>query len=167
MGTPPHFGSGWPPLGRYAPSRRTLPSGVMPVAFEIALTGFFGGLMQAGRLFTSGVSMSLPTVNLVSGAVHWVDGAVVPGADVTGFVVGLRSLTAAGSAAGTYPIKSPAVAASAVSEALSAIGQSLKADDYAAAVQAQSANGPSTWSSEFQFTGVLPVPLAPTGVTVS
>lgn len=111
--------------------------------------------------------MALPRVNLVSGVAHWVDGPVVPGADVTGFVLGLRSLTASGSAIGTYPIKSPTVPASAVSEALSAIGQSLKADDYAAAVQAQSANGPSDWSNEFQFTGYLPVPNPPTGVAVS
>ena len=109
---------------------------------------------------------SLPQVSLTAGKVTWIDGAPVAGADVTGFIVGLRSLTAVGSAVGTYPITSPPVAADATTEALAAVTASLKPDDYAVAVQAQSANGPSDWSPEFQFTGVLPRPNAPTIVSV-
>lgn len=107
----------------------------------------------------------LPKVSLTTGKVTWTDGAPVPGADVTGFIVGLRSLTVAGSLAGTYPIQSPPVAASATTDALSAVTASLKADDYGVAVQAQSANGPSPWSVELQFTGELPLPNAPTNVS--
>lgn len=108
----------------------------------------------------------LPKVPLTTGKVTWVDGAAVAGADVTGFVVGLRSLTAVGSVVGTYPITSPPVAADATTEALAAVTASLKPDDYAVAVQAQSANGPSDWSVELQFTGVLPRPNAPTDLSV-
>lgn len=108
---------------------------------------------------------TLPKVSLTTGKVTWTDGAAVPGADVTGFIVGLRSLTVAGSAAGTYPIQSPPVAASVTSDALSAVTASLKADDYGIAIQAQSVNGPSPWSGEFQFTGELPVPNEPTNVS--
>jgi len=118
--------------------------------------------------------MALPQVSLSSGKVSWTPpttdntgAALVPADTPTGYVVGLRSLTAVGSAAGTYPIQSPPTAATAVSEALAAINATLKPDDYAASVQAQSANGPSDWASEFQFTGVLPVPNAPTNVSVS
>lgn len=109
----------------------------------------------------------LPQVSLTTGKVSWVDGDAVPGADVTGFIVGLRSLTVAGSAAGTYPIQSPPVAASETTDALSQVTASLKADDYAIAVQAQSANGPSVWSVELQFTGVLPLPNPPSAVSVA
>lgn len=111
--------------------------------------------------------MPLPKVSLTTGKASWTDGAPVAGADVTGFIVGLRSLTAVGSATGIYPITSPLVAADATTEALAAVTAALKPDDYAAAVQAQSANGPSDWSPEFAFTGVLPVPNSPTAVTVS
>lgn len=102
--------------------------------------------------------MTLPVVTLTAGKVTWVPGAPVDGAAITGFIVGLRSLTAVGSAAGTYPILSPAVSASATTDALTSIAATLKPDDYAVNVQAQSANGPSDWGTEFQFTGVLPRP---------
>lgn len=111
--------------------------------------------------------MPLPIVSLTTGKVSWTDGAPVAGADVTGFIVGLRSLNSAGSAVGTYPIQSPIVAADATTDALSAITSGLKPDDYAVSVQAQSANGPSSWGEEFQFTGVLPLPNAPTAISVS
>lgn len=110
--------------------------------------------------------MALPKVSLTTGKVTWVDGDPVAGADVTGFVVGLRSLSAVGSTAGTYPMLSPTVAASATADALADITANLKADDYAANVQAQSANGPSDWGTEFQFTGVLPRPNPVSSVSV-
>ena len=118
--------------------------------------------------------MALPQVSLTTGKVSWTaptagsDGQPLAGGDVvTGYIVGLRSLTATGSVSGTYPIQSPLTAATATSESLSAITASLKADDYAASVQAQSADGPSAWGTEFQFTGVLPVPNPPTGISVA
>lgn len=118
--------------------------------------------------------MTLPVVNLTSGKVSWVaptegtDSQPLSGGDVvTGYIVGLRSLTAVGSAAGTYPIMSPPTAANALTDALSAVNASLKPDNYAVSVQAQSANGPSAWATEFQFQGVLPVPNPPTGVSAA
>lgn len=117
--------------------------------------------------------MPLPVVSLATGKAAWTpptvnsDGSPLTTGEITGYIVGLRSLTAAGTAAGTYPIQSPATSATAVTEALSAISANLKADNYASAVQAQSANGPSAWSTEFQFQGVLPVPSAPTGFSVA
>lgn len=111
--------------------------------------------------------MSLPIVNLVSGVVSWTPPTPVPGATVTGYIVGLRSLSASGTAAGVYPITSAVVPASATTDALSAITASLKADNYAASVQSQSANGPSAWAPEFQFQGVLPSPNPPGQVTVA
>ena len=118
--------------------------------------------------------MSLPQVSLTTGKVSWTaptvgtDNLPLSGGDaVTGYIVGLRSLTATGSQAGTYPIQSPPTAANAVTEAISSIAANLKADDYAVSVQAQSQDGPSVWAAEFQFTGVLPVPSPPTGVSAA
>lgn len=114
-----------------------------------------------------------PTVSLATGKVSWVaptansDGSPLTTGEVTGYIVGLRSTTASGSVAGTYPIQSPPTAATAVTEALSAITANLKADSYAVAVQTQSANGPSPWSAEVLFTGALPVPNSPGDVSVS
>jgi len=116
--------------------------------------------------------MTLPVVSLATGKVGWTpptansDGSALTPGEVTGYIVGLRSLSVAGTVAGTYPIQSPPTSATAVTEALSAITANLKADSYAAAVQAQSANGPSVWSTEAQFQGVLPVPGPPTAVSV-
>lgn len=111
--------------------------------------------------------MTNPIVNLATGKVSWTPGAPVTGADVTGYIVGLRSLTASGSLSGTYPIQSPPTDPTAVTEALSAITANLKPDDYAASVQALSANGPSSWGTEFAFSGTVPFPNAPTDVSVS
>lgn len=117
--------------------------------------------------------MTLPTVSLATGKVSWQaptandDGSALTIGEVTGYIVGLRSLSVAGTAAGTYPIQSPPTSSTALTEALSAITANLKPDSYAAAVQAQSANGPSTWSSEAQFQGVLPKPNPPTAVSVA
>jgi hypothetical protein len=110
-------------------------------------------------LATGKVTWTLPTANT--------DGSPLTPGEVTGFVVGLRSTTASGSAAGKYPIQSPPTAADAVTEALSAITANLKSDSYAVAVQTQSVDGPSAWSAEVLFTGVLPVPLPPGDVQVS
>jgi len=118
--------------------------------------------------------MALPNVSLSTGVVSWTaptlgtDGKPLSGGDaVTGYIAGLRSLTATGSVVGVYPIQSPSVAATQLSDALSSIAANLKADQYAASVQAQSANGPSAWATEFQFQGTLPVPQAPAGVSVA
>lgn len=118
--------------------------------------------------------MTLPVVSLTTAKVSWTDptqgtdGQPLSGGDaVTGYKVGLRSLTAAGSVAGTYPFTA-SVGPTLTSEAVATVlGASMVADSYAAAVQAQSANGASAWSAEFSFQGSLPVPLAPTAVSVA
>ena len=118
--------------------------------------------------------MALPIVSLTTAKVSWTDPTTgtdsqpLSGGDaLTGFTVGIRSLTATGSVAGTYPFTANA-AATATSEAVATVlGANLKADSYAAAVQALSANGPSAWSAEFSFQGSLPVPNPPTGVSVA
>lgn len=116
--------------------------------------------------------MSLPVVSLATGKATWTppttntDGSAITTGEITGYIVGLRSLTASGSAIGTYPIQSPVTPANAVSEALSSISANLKADQYAAAVQSQSGNGAGPWSPEFQFQGVLPIPNPPSAVSV-
>lgn len=114
--------------------------------------------MSKVSLATGKVTWNLPTTND--------DGSPITSGEITGFIVGLRSTTASGSSAGTYPIQSPVTAADAISEALSAITANLKADDYAAAVQTQSGNGPSAWSAEVLFTGTQPVPNPPGNVQV-
>lgn len=119
------------------------------------------------------MSTPINTVSLATGKVSWTppttntDGSPLATGEVTGFIVGLRSTTAVGSVVGTYPIQSPVTAATAVTEALSAITANLKADSYAVAVQTQSVDGPSAWSAEVLFTGALPVPNHPTDVAVS
>ena len=115
--------------------------------------------MSQVSLATGKVTWTLPTTNT--------DGSPITAGELTGFIVGLRSTTAAGSAAGTYPIQSPPTAPDAVTEALSAITANLKSDDYAVAVQTQSVDGPSAWSAEVLFTGTLPVPMPPGDVAVS
>lgn len=115
--------------------------------------------MSDVSLATGKVTWTLPTANT--------DGSPLTPGEVTGFIVGLRSVNAAGSVAGTYPIQSPPTAADAVTDALSAIAGNLKSDDYAVAVQTQSVDGPSAWSAEVLFTGVLPVPNPPADVAVS
>lgn len=117
--------------------------------------------------------MANPSVNITTGHVSWIDpvdgtdGLPLAGGDVpTSYGVGIRSLTASGSVAGTYP-HTATVAANVTTCALTALTPPLTPDSYAVAVQAVSANGASQWSTEFDFQGVLPVPLAPTGVSVS
>ena len=118
--------------------------------------------------------MALPIVPLTTAKVSWVDPTLgtdnqpLSGGDaITGVLVGLRSLTATGSVAGTYPFTAQ-VAANVTTEAVAAVlGANMKADSYAAAVQVLSSNGPAAWSAEFSFQGALPVPLAATGVSVA
>jgi hypothetical protein len=115
--------------------------------------------------------MTIPTINPSTAKFSWtdptinVDGSPLQTGEVSGYAIGIRSATAAGSAAGTYTINVQVAGASAANEALSAIGTVLKPDTYAAAVQSV---GPvnSAWSSEIEFTIAQPVPSPPTDFTV-
>lgn len=95
------------------------------------------------------------------------DGLPLSGGDVvTGYIVGARSTTASGSTAGTYPFT--ATVGNVLTVALATVlAANLKADNYAVAVQAQSADGPSAWSSEFDVTVTVAVPNPPISVSVA
>ena len=97
-----------------------------------------------------------------------VDGSAIAAGEITGYSVGVRSTTAAGSAAGTYPF-SISAPSSATSVLLSALATALPPDTYVAAVQSI---GPtdSAWSNEsapFTIAAALPIPQPPTAVVVS
>lgn len=91
------------------------------------------------------------------------DGSAITSGEVTGFLIGIRPSTGT---AGTYPINSPAISATAVSEAVAAISTSLVAGDYAASIMSV---GPanSAWSPEVTFTIALPVPQPPSSFTLA
>jgi hypothetical protein len=92
-----------------------------------------------------------------------VDGSpLVPG-EVTGYTIGVRSTTAAGSAAGTYSALTSIIDPAATSEAISALSTVLKPDSYAAAIRSDGLVV-SAWSTETMFAIAappLPVPNPP------
>lgn len=114
----------------------------------------------------------IPTINPATAKFSWtdpttsVDGSPLQAGEVTGYAIGIRSATATGSVAGTYPITASVSGAAAANEAVSAIGTVLKPDTYAAAIQSV---GPvnSAWSTEIQFTIAQPVPEPPTGFGIA
>lgn len=113
----------------------------------------------------------IPTINPTTANFSWTDpttntdGSPLQAGEITGYNVGIRSATAAGSQAGTYPITAQVQGATAAKEAVAAIGTVLKPDTYAAAIQSA---GPvnSAWSSEIQFTIAQPVPNSPSDFAV-
>lgn len=96
----------------------------------------------------------------------WVDPPVVKGE--TGYQIGIRSSTAAGSVAGTYPITASVTNLAATTELLTALGTVLAPGDYAAAIRSVGDGVNATTSAygpESLFT-ITPVQLvAPTGFT--
>jgi len=98
-----------------------------------------------------------------------VDGSAIAAGEVTGYTVGVRDTSAAGSAAGVYPY-SVGAPATAVSELLSALTPVLPTGKpLAIAVKANTSGPSSAWSAEADFTLVAPppVPNAPSGLTVT
>lgn len=94
-----------------------------------------------------------------------VDGTAIAAGEISGYTIGVRSTTASGSVAGTYPIELTAPA-TVTTDLLSAITPALPAGSYAAAIQANTANTVSAWSAETLFT-IAETPSPPTGFTVS
>lgn len=98
------------------------------------------------------------------------DGSPIAASEITGYGVGVRSTTIAGSVPGTYPYTATAPS-TAVDELLSGLSAVLPPDTYVAAVQALSTtNGNSAWSTEsasFTITAPVPAPSPPTNVQVS
>jgi len=91
------------------------------------------------------------------------DGSPVNAAEITGYEIGVRSIAAAGSVAGTYPVTATVPAGDA-SAPLSVLGP-LPAGDYAGAARAIGPND-SAWSSEATFT-IAPVPNPPTNFSIA
>jgi hypothetical protein len=94
------------------------------------------------------------------------DGTPIVAGEITGYTVGVRSATAAGSVAGVYPMLTKITDPAATKEALSALTPILVPGSYAAAIQT---NGPmnSAWSTEATLTIVPPTPSSPTSFTVA
>ena len=109
--------------------------------------------------------MSNPTKFTWTDPTTNVDGSAIAAGEITGYTIGVRSTTAAGSVAGTYPITVTAPP-SVTSDLLSAITPALPAGSYAAAIQAVTANSVSAWSAEATFT-IAEVPNPPTGFGVA
>lgn len=106
----------------------------------------------------TGFSWTDPTTN--------VDGTPLADGEVTGYTVGVRSTTVAGSVAGTYPITGAVAGATSTGETIAALNAMLKPDTYAAAVRADGPV-PSDWSAEQTFTLAPAQPSAPSGFVVS
>lgn len=94
------------------------------------------------------------------------DGTPLTDGEITGYTLGIRSTTAAGSVAGTYPILASITDPKATEEAIASIGTVLKPDTYAAAIRSE---GPeeSAWTSEVTFPVSAPVPNPPSAFAVS
>ena len=116
--------------------------------------------------------MTIPTINPQTAIFSWtdpttnVDGTPIVAGEVTGYDIGIRSATATGSVAGTYTIVVPVAGATAANEAVSAIGQVLKPDTYAAAIRT-AGQVDSLWSSEISFVIAPPQPNPPTNFTIA
>lgn len=95
-----------------------------------------------------------------------VDGSALAAGEVTGYTIGVRSTTATGSVAGTYPALTTIANPTATSEAIASLSTVLKPDDYAAAIRT---DGPvdSAWSTEATFTVSAPVPNPPSAFIAS
>lgn len=95
-----------------------------------------------------------------------VDGTPISAGEITGYTVGVRSESAAGSVAGTYPITGSVTDPTATSELFTHLNTMLKPDTYAAAIRA---DGPvvSPWSAEITFTVAPEQPSAPSGFVAS
>jgi hypothetical protein len=94
------------------------------------------------------------------------DGSPIVAGEITGYMIGIRSTTAAGSVAGTYPITAIVAGATAANELISALGTVLKADSYAAAIQTM---GPvnSAFTAEIIFSIAALTPNPPANFSVS
>jgi len=119
--------------------------------------------------------MTIPVINPNTAKFSWTDattnadGSPIQSGEITGYVVGVRSAegtTQPDPLTGSYPLNSPTVAASAVSEAVAAMSPMLQPDTYFAAVRSV---GPmnSAWSAETEFTIAQPQPNPPTSFGVA
>lgn len=102
------------------------------------------------------------------------DGSAITAGELTGVTIGIRSMTAVGSIAGTYPMTIPVPGATVTKELLSAAYAAglamLKPDTYMPSIREESVNGPSLWLAEnlaTQFQIVPPPPNPPGNFSVA
>ncbi len=95
------------------------------------------------------------------------DGTPIAAGEITGYTVGVRSTSATGSVAGTYPIMGSVTDPTATSELFTQLNTMLKPDTYAAAIRTDGPV-PSAWlPTEVTFTIVAPQPNPPSTFAVS
>lgn len=98
------------------------------------------------------------------------DGSAITQGEITGYTIGIRSLSEARSAVGTYPIlvpiSSPTATAETLAQIVAALGKPLTPDSYAAAIRSIGPV-PSDWTAEVNFTIAQPQPNPPTNFTVA
>ena len=123
--------------------------------------------------------MSTPVVTTHDPAVSWLDptlntdGSPITAGEVSGYLIGIRDVNAAGSTAGAYPVTATAVgggATSALMSALGFLGFLFRGGTYAVAAESEVGGaGVGAWSPEFvfQYSPPAPVPNAPTALKVA
>jgi hypothetical protein len=98
------------------------------------------------------------------------DGTAITPGEITGYTIGIRSLSAAGSVAGTYPIlvsvSSPTATTETLAQIATTLGKPLAPDNYAAAIRALGLVS-SDWTGEENFTVDPPKPNPPSGFSVA
>lgn len=98
------------------------------------------------------------------------DGSAITQGEITGYTIGIRSLSAVGSAAGTYPVlvpvSSPTATIETLAQVVATLGKPLTPDNYAAAIRSV---GPvsSDWTPEQNFTIDPPKPNPPSVFSVA
>lgn len=98
------------------------------------------------------------------------DGTAITDGEITGYTIGIRSLSSAGSSAGTYPtlvpVSSPTATTETLAQVAAALGKPLAPDNYAAAIRSV---GPvaSDWTAEQDFTVDAPKPNPPSVFSVA
>lgn len=98
------------------------------------------------------------------------DGTPITAGEITALVIGVRSTTAAGSVAGTYPITVKTASPDATSETFAAAALMLAPDTYQSAIDVQAGSVTSGFTDETtssQFVIAAPVPNKCTGFVVS
>lgn len=103
-----------------------------------------------------------------------IDNSPVTAGELTGVTIGIRSTTAVGSVAGTYPMTIPVPGATLTKELLSAAYAAglamLKPDTYMPSIREESVNGPSLWLTENPATAfqiVPPPPMPPSNFSIA
>jgi hypothetical protein len=123
--------------------------------------------------------MTTPVIGTKDPQVSWtdptqnVDGAPITSGELSGYQIGIRDVSAAGSVAGTYSLKATVAGGGATSALMSALGFLaflFPGGTYAVAAESEVGGAAvGAWSPEFVFTysPPAPVPNAPTALKVA